>query len=567
MLKLDLHDAPFSRFGSWLSIAYPTWVPGEADHLWLRSHHGGGLLRRELFRIDVMKGGRRVAFTVDATPARVVLRAGGGEVALCIAPVGTVRLKGRGLSVRFEAATGTYVVAHPSPGGRWTVNSRPNCHRYEFEALRGRLCGDAPWGGLQCRRIVMTFVPDASGVVEGAVDEFESTWRPRPRPPFAACVREVESEWREWLRDELAGPIPLRRAAEHASYVNWSAAVRPDGYVRRTSLLMSKFFMDRVWSWDHCFNAMALAYRRPALAWDQLMTLFDSQDEFGALPDEITDRYYNYCFSKPPVHGWALSFMRRANRALSSRERLAEIYPVLARWTEWWLTDRVWPGETLPHYLHGNDSGWDNSTVFDSGAPLIGPDLAAFLVLDTEELASVASALGRKREAAAWTRRSAGLLDALLARLWRGDRFVAARPDSGLEMDTESLFLCLPVVLGRRLPEAVQRALVKRIRGFETAAGLATERPSSVRYEPDGYWRGPMWAPSTMLVVDGLRQLGEEAPARRIAGRFCRTCAKQGFAENFDALTGRPLRDRAYTWTASVFLILAHEFLGRRPPR
>jgi hypothetical protein len=32
-------------------------------------------------------------------------------------------------------------------------------------------------------------------------------------------------------------------------------------------------------------------------------------------------------------------------------------------------------------------------------------------------------------------------------------------------------------------------------------------------------------------------------------------------AENFNALTGAPLRDRAHTWSASVFVILAHEYL------
>ena len=35
-----------------------------------------------------------------------------------------------------------------------------------------------------------------------------------------------------------------------------------------------------------------------------------------------------------------------------------------------------------------------------------------------------------------------------------------------------------------------------------------------------------------------------------------------GFAENFDAVTGEGLRDRAYTWTASAFLVMCHEFLS-----
>ena len=50
-------------------------------------------------------------------------------------------------------------------------------------------------------------------------------------------------------------------AAELAAYVLWSATVRPAGFVTRPAVLMSKHWMDKVWSWDHCFNALALAVR------------------------------------------------------------------------------------------------------------------------------------------------------------------------------------------------------------------------------------------------------------------------------------------------------------------
>ena len=42
--------------------------------------------------------------------------------------------------------------------------------------------------------------------------------------------------------------------------------------------------------------------------------------------------------------------------------------------------------------------------------------------------------------------------------------------------------------------------------------------------------------------------------------RFRKLCEKSGFAENFDAATGEGLRDRAYTWTASAYLLLAADF-------
>lgn len=42
-------------------------------------------------------------------------------------------------------------------------------------------------------------------------------------------------------------------------------------------------------------------------------------------------------------------------------------------------------------------------------------------------------------------------------------------------------------------------------------------------------------------------------------------CARTGgFAENFDAQTGEGLRDRAYTWIAAVYLILARDARRRR---
>jgi glycogen debranching enzyme len=78
-------------------------------------------------------------------------------------------------------------------------------------------------------------------------------------------------------------------------------------------------------------------------------------------------------------------------------------------------------------------------------------------------------------------------------------------------------------------------------------------------YTSDGYWRGPIWAPSTYLIHEGLADSGRPDLAETIARRFCDTIADAGMAENFDALTGQGLRDRAYTWTSSVFLLLAED--------
>jgi hypothetical protein len=64
-----------------------------------------------------------------------------------------------------------------------------------------------------------------------------------------------------------------------------------------------------------------------------------------------------------------------------------------------------------------------------------------------------------------------------------------------------------------------------------------------------------------MLMVEGLDSVGETSLARKLREEFCQMAQQSGMYENFDAVTGEGLRDPAYTWTSSVYLIFAHQLL------
>jgi glycogen debranching enzyme len=321
--------------------------------------------------------------------------------------------------------------------------------------------------------------------------------------------------------------------------------------------------MDKVWSWDHCFNALALAPGCPELARDQFQLPFDHQDETGALPDSVTHSEVLHNFVKPPIHGWAFGHLRRRLPTPPDHAELTSTYDGLERWTEFWLTARRAPGAALPHYQHGNDSGWDNATTFDPERVVVTADLAAFLTLQLRELAELATHLERPDDARRWTRAAEETQQAMLDQLWTGDRFVARGVDSGDTWGTSSLLDLMPIVLGEHLPPEIGEVLAGRIEAHLTPYGLATELPASPHYLADGYWRGPIWAPATILVEDGLRRGGHHRLADEISARFRVLCEEHGFAENFDALTGTGLRDRAYTWTAAAYLLLAEAHAQR----
>ncbi|MEP6560043.1 MAG: trehalase family glycosidase, partial [Nakamurella sp.] len=326
---------------------------------------------------------------------------------------------------------------------------------------------------------------------------------------------------------------------------------------------MSKHWMDKVWSWDHCFNALALAAGRPDLATDQFRVVFDHQDPSGALPDSITHSEVLYNFVKPPIHGWALHGIRRRLHHDLDLDDLVQVYRQLSSWTSFWLTMRRVPGHTLAYYQHGNDSGWDNSTTFDDQRVVETADLAAFLSLQMMELSDLAREIGQPAEATEWDQRAREMQAAMITELWDGNRFAARDPITGELHHSDSLLNLMPLILGGHLPADISVGLINQLHNHITTWGLATEPPESPQYQSDGYWRGPIWAPSTVLLEDGLRRGGHPDLADEINAKFRALCEQSGFAENFDALTGTGLRDRAYTWTASAYLMLAADFETR----
>lgn len=566
--RFDIREIPFSYHGSWFGIS-PVVGQGTIERdLHLVSHQTG--MHPVLALRPLGQDGGGTDTRVEACASMLSwIHDDAARIDLVYQDPDTVRVRGVGLALRVDAAasvlspfSGTYLYRDPVDGSH-VFTSYETGRRYRVTVLTGRI---AQTSGTQAlgdadRGLVIT---GQTQPWEIAIEEYEAA-----RPPYASTSTfdEAATASAAAFTDFLDAVAPWRGdrtpAAELAAYVLWSATVRAEGMLTRPAVLMSKHWMDKVWSWDHCFNALALAAGSPVLAWQQFQLVFDHQDDAGALPDSIAHSEVLYNFVKPPIHGWTLATLRRTTPGLSEEE-ISEIYCRLERWTWYWLDHRRVPDGDLPHYHHGNDSGWDNATTFDLGGVVESADLAAFLVLQMRELADLAPLAGRPRDAQSWHDRASLMLKALLEQLWADGRFAARDVESGRIGNGHSLLGLMPIALGDLLPPEIHTALANRIRQHLTPYGLATELATSPWYESDGYWRGPIWAPSTVLIEDGLRRAGHTELADEVSRRFRALCETSGFAENFDALTGAGQRDRAYTWTASGYLILAAAAERRR---
>lgn len=567
-MRLNLTEVPFSTRGSYMAVSYLEggFQGREMETgLYLRTVHGSAR-SSFLARITPVHEGKYAEYTYEAEPQEVRILTEHGKAGITFADDKTIVLHGDvELELDFMAKGTMFTFAQPWKAGDrefYLINCFNGNSRYMLRAGEGQIQMEQKWSVSTAEYCRMRLEKGNAKTYTVTLEENFEDWLDRGIDyDYAKAVGDNREKFLEFYHSMPSVPVEYKEAAQVAAYVNWASIVSPCGVLKRESMLMSKNWMCNVWSWDHCFNAMALAYNNPTEAWDQFMVMFDFQKESGNIPDSVNDAVIvnNYC--KPPIHGWTLRKLMQIMEL--SEAQLLEAYDKIGRWTNWWLNCRDENGDGLCEYTHGNDSGWDNATAFSELPPVTLPDLNAFLVLQMDVLADVAAKLGYKADSAMWRTRADDLMGKMLDVLFLNDS-PAALAGFGMEqVETDSLILYLPILLGNKLPEKIRRNMIEVIKGekFNTEYGLATESPKSSAYEADGYWRGPIWAPSTMIILDGMMECGEKEFVQETTRKFCRMIQKSGCAENFDALTGSGLRDRAYTWTASVMLVMAHEYL------
>ena len=312
----SVQDIPFSTHGSWFDISPVVAEKTYAEDLHLVSHQNGMHAVLRLVPLDPATGDRADT-RVETTPGLLSWTGASGRIDLAYESPDTVRLRGSGLGIGVEAAaqtltpfSGTYFFRDPAADAH-VFTSYETGRRYRVTVLSGTVTdigtqtlGGGPRG--------ITLNAEANGPWEIAIEELDTARPPYASPAtFDTITESARSSFAEFVDQVAPWRSSATPAAELAAYVVWSATVRPTGLVTRPGVLMSKHWMDKVWSWDHCFNALALAPGCPDLALDQFALPFDHQDDSGALPDSVTHSEVLYNFVKPPIHGWTFGHLRR----------------------------------------------------------------------------------------------------------------------------------------------------------------------------------------------------------------------------------------------------------------
>jgi len=553
----DFQSVFFSSYGSYISFVQKT-----EQTLALR-HIKGAVIEPDVFTMSVLQQGKPTNVMFDLSPTQLQIKNAEGYINLCFERDDVIRISGADLTLRFHRRNpeSDYDTAWHMTSSSIVTNLYSSELKCQFHCQAGELTLNAPWLGVKTDDLEIILQPDGNNQLEAYIQTYLSTPSPFSlTKSYDEAHKDVQSSYSTWCKQSLNVSKKYDNPHELATYMNWASIVSERGNFYYPTMLMSKGKMTKIWGWDNCFNAIAHIQQDPELAWEQILLFIDHQNADGALPDHITDTTKSFRFYKPPVIGWTIQHLQ-ARSDFPTTEHLKTIYAPLVKWTNWWFDNRDDDKDGLPQYNHGNESGWDNGTSFAKGLPIESPDLSTYLIIQMTVLSDIAKQAGKIEESQEWVNRANDLKDHLISELWDGEQFRARHALTHEFEDGNTLLGFKSLLLGDLLPQEIQTKLIEGVKHFVTDYGVATERPDSKYYESDGYWRGPIWAPSTFMIVDGLKRCGAHELAQDIARRFCDMGLQYGMAENYDALTGIGLRDKAYTWTSSVFLLFANDLM------
>ncbi|MCI1880566.1 MAG: hypothetical protein LKI94_00060 [Sporolactobacillus sp.] len=569
MERLGTESLPFSYFGSYLAVV--TDRGEKTDQLYICSLRGKSRRQQRSLKLKIKAGDHLLRYRVEQQSTdQVLLRTDDGYAVLTFADAKRLIVAGNMKHADLLIDTlpkynfeYNYLLG-PETDRYVMVNSYKNLSKY-IVYVQSRMATidlvqhvnyDAKGSeqtATNCSEILIRGIFDHRGtlVIE---DVPTNAALPSPTPfHFTSCRQRMQQNFNRFSERFPAVSAHLATYMQ-AIYILWSCTVRPEGLLQRYAVYSSNHRFPGIWSWDHCFIALGLLYGDDRLAFDQMFAVFDYQDPQGQLPGSVSDSTIRWNFSKPPIHGLIYSLLLQ-QKPDADRELLSKIYRQIKRQLSFYLTYKDSDHDGIAEYHHGNDSGLDNSTVFQEQAVVDSPDLSAYLIESVQLLEELSKRLANGRQAY-WREKKQEMMARFLDFFIIDGLPVARKMRTGTPIYSKSSMPYLSIVLGQLLPKAIRENIIHRLTSddYWGTYGIASESFNSQQYEADGYWRGPIWAPTTMLFAEGLKRSGCPAKAVELMTRFCAAVEKSGFYENFDARTGKGLRDNGFAWTAAVYI-------------
>lgn len=335
------------------------------------------------------------------------------------------------------------------------------------------------------------------------------------------------------------------------------------------------------WAWDSWRFSAGTAKFDPELAKNNIRAMFDYQQPDGMIIDCIyTDPSENNARdSKPPLVCWAVDeiFTHTGDTAF-----VAEMYPQLLSYYKWWYEKRDHNRNGMCEYgaTDGTleaaawESGMDNAIRFDGAVMLKNEgyedawsmdqesvDLNAYLALECKLLKKFSSLLKIPFDAPDYSSQVADYFFDKNINFFCDRRL---KDGSFIEEPGCEAYTPLWTRIATQAQVDSMLPILQDTAKFSTYIPFPTIAADNPKYNPRGYWRGPIWLDQTYFAIRGLRNYGYNQLADEYTLQvFDRLSGlKEGapIHENYGTHTGGRLKAPHFSWSSSHLLMMYDDY-------
>lgn len=359
------------------------------------------------------------------------------------------------------------------------------------------------------------------------------------------------------------------------------------------------------WLWDSCFHAIILSHLSPEDGRKELLSLAKGQFENGMIPHMIywersaaaEHDHLNIAWGKdgtssitqPPILAHAVWKVFQAD---PDTKFLESMYPTLYHFYRYLLHERDPHERHLIGIINPDESGEDNSPRFDEALDLppvhnIDENFKRRLTLVDENrkcdfdapfcmknffwvkdvpfnalfvenlryLARIAQKLGHGYDAAYFDAEAERVAKSMRELMLEDGIFWATRGEhyQKIKVKTWAMFapLFAKISTQEEAHQLVDEHLLNR-KEFASPFFLPTVSQDEPSYNPEGFWRGPVWIAVNWFVFHGLRNYGFVDLAGKIQESSLKLLETSGFREHFHPETGKGYGAENFTWGGLV---------------
>lgn len=312
--------------------------------------------------------------------------------------------------------------------------------------------------------------------------------------------------------------------------------------------------------------------------------------------------------SKPPLAAWAVWNVYKETNDI---EFLKEMYPKLVDYHNWWYTNRDHDKNGIAEYggmVHPAnnsedeiilaaawESGMDNATRFDKegfGSDDIGVhvfenkdnsgntvgysinqesvDLNSYLYAEKGFLKSIADVLGKTEDSQRYEVEAKNIGEYIRNNMF--DKETGFFYDLQINEDGSEKKLLVNrgkgtegwMPLWAKVATQDEAELVKDnmmdSNKFNTYMPLPTASKDNPKFNPNKYWRGPVWMDQALYGIESLQNYGFKSEAETLTKKLFDNAegliGDGPIRENYNPETGQGLHTKNFSWSASAYYLL-----------